>query len=116
LVDCAGLPNQSDNVTSQVQILSPALNLLRFPSFEEDYFKKLDSDRIYYESEKLRFVYFDTQLNRERVAIPDIFIPSDNLIIEIKSDWTYNEKNMDDKIKEYKNGKKLFENIEIKEY
>lgn len=96
-------------------------------SFELDYYKKLDDDKIIYETETLRIEYFDTVLNKKRISIPDIFIPSENHILEIKSDWTYNELNMNDKIKSYKelgynvtlligHGKKIFDNLEIKKY
>ena len=96
-------------------------------SFELDYFTKLDEDKVVYETESLRIEYFDSVENKLRIAIPDIFIPSDNLIIEIKSDYSYNEINMDDKIISYKklgykmdlilgHGKKLFKNFEIKNY
>lgn len=36
------------------------------------------------------------------MAIPDFYIPSENKIVEIKSDWTYDEQNMKDRIKAYK--------------
>jgi len=71
-------------------------------SYEKDYYKKLDEQKIYYETEKLRLFYFDTEKNKRRIAIPDIFIPSENLIIEIKSFWTHNEKNWKDRLKTYK--------------
>ena len=37
-----------------------------------------------------------------RIAIPDLYIKDNNEIIEIKSKWTLNEINMNDKIKSYK--------------
>ena len=69
-------------------------------SYELDYYKKLDEEKIVYEVEKIKLFYFDTQKNKRRIAIPDIYIPSKNLIIEIKSNWT--EQNWKDKLKIYK--------------
>lgn len=71
-------------------------------SYELDYCKELDEKKIDYEMETLRFWYWDSQKQKQRVAIPDFYIPSENMIVEIKSDWTYDEQNMNDKIKEYK--------------
>ena len=39
---------------------------------------------------------------KTRVAIPDFYIPSLNMIVEIKSCWTYDEQNMKDRVKAYK--------------
>ena len=77
-------------------------NVFYRSNFELDYYKKLDEDKIYYECENLRIIYFDTQRNKERISIPDIFISKNNEITEIKSVYTYNEINMNDKIKKYK--------------
>jgi hypothetical protein len=71
-------------------------------SYEKDYYEKLDEQKIFYEVEKLRLIYFDTQKNKRRIAIPDIFIPNENLIIEIKSTWTHDEQNWKDRLKAYK--------------
>jgi hypothetical protein len=90
-------------------------------NFELDYYKKLDENKIYYECESLRISYFDTQKNKERISVPDIYILNNNEITEIKSVYTYNEINMNDKIKKYKElgynvkliigyGNKLFDN------
>lgn len=77
-------------------------------SFELDYANYLDENKIDYEVEKLRIKYFDTKLNKERCAIPDFYIPSDNMIVEIKSNWTLDVQNMKDKVKAYKeNGYKF---------
>jgi hypothetical protein len=74
-------------------------------SYELEYYKKLDEENIVFETEKFRIEYFDSIKNINRIAIPDIYIPIENKIIEIKSKWTYNKQNMDDKIKSYiKNG------------
>lgn len=71
-------------------------------SYELDYCIELDSKQIDYEMEYLRILYWDSQKLTQRVAIPDFYIPSENKIVEIKSNWTYDEQNMKDKIKAYK--------------
>lgn len=71
-------------------------------SYELEYYQKLDEEHIDYDVENLRIIYYDTQLKRRRVAIPDINTPHNNQLIEIKSTWTYNKINMRDKIKAYK--------------
>ena len=62
----------------------------------------MDDQKIKYEVEKLRIVYWDSQLKKQRIAIPDFYLPDKNEIIEIKSTWTYDEQNMKDKFKAYK--------------
>jgi len=71
-------------------------------SYESDYAKDLDEQKVDYEVETLRIKYFDTQQNEYRCAIPDFYIPSENMIVEIKSSWTLDEQNMKDKMKAYK--------------
>lgn len=71
-------------------------------SYELDYYKILDEQKIYYEVEKIRIKYFDTQKNRIRISIPDIYIPKENKLIEVKSIWTHNEQNWIDRLKTYK--------------
>jgi hypothetical protein len=70
--------------------------------YELEYANQLDKDKINYEVEKLRISYWDTQLLKQRTAIPDFYLPDTNLIVEIKSNYTYNEQNMKDKLKAYK--------------
>jgi hypothetical protein len=70
-------------------------------SYELEYCKYLDKNKINYEVESLRIKYFDTQLNKERIAIPDFYLPESNTIVEIKSSWTLDEQNMKDKEIEY---------------
>ena len=50
----------------------------------------------------MRLIYYDTQKKKRRVAIPDIYIPCENKIIEIKSSWSYDEQNWKDRLKTYK--------------
>ena len=72
-------------------------------SYEFDYAKLLDKQKINYEVENLRIKYWDSQKNKYRCAIPDFYIPSENLIIEIKSTYTLDKINMVDKKKQYLN-------------
>ena len=79
-------------------------------SYEFDYAKKLDEDKIPYEVESLRIKYWDSQRQEFRCAIPDFYLPATNEIVEIKSRWTLDEQLMKDKIKEYK---KLGYNVKV---
>ena len=63
--------------------------------------KKLDFLYISY-NQDIRVRYFDTQLQRERVAVPDFYLPDQNKLVEIKSPWTYDKQNMLDKETAYK--------------
>ena len=85
-------------------------------SYEEDYMKELDEKKISYDGEIFRIAYFDTQKQRLRVAIPDIYLPDTKTIVEIKSDYTYDKQEMIDKSNEYKrlgfNFKLVLEHIE----
>ena len=71
-------------------------------SYELDYAKELDEQKIDYDVECLRIKYWDSQKQEYRCAIPDFYIPKDNLIVEIKSNWTLDKQNMKDKMKAYK--------------
>lgn len=85
-------------------------------SYEFDYASKLDDNKIKYDVECFRIKYFDTISKRYRIAIPDFYLNDTNTLVEIKSDYTYNKENMDDKFKEYKklgfNTKLILEHIE----
>lgn len=70
-------------------------------SYEFDYAKELDSKKIDYEVESLRLEYWDSTSSKLRIAVPDFYIPSLNLIVEIKSDFTLDKKNMIDKASRY---------------
>lgn len=87
-------------------------------SYELDYATELDKQKIDYDVEFLRIKYFDKQLNEYRCAIPDFYLKDSNTIVEIKSNYTYNEQNMKDKFDEYKklgyNVKLILEHNEIK--
>jgi len=71
-------------------------------SYELEYAKLLDDGKIKYEVESLRIQYFDTNIKTERTSIPDFYLVDTNELVEIKSSWTYDEQNMLDKIKSYK--------------
>lgn len=66
-------------------------------SYELKFAQYLDSNKILYDMESIKILYFDTQKQKYRVAIPDFYLPCENKIIEIKSDWTLDEQNMKDK-------------------
>lgn len=72
-------------------------------SYEHDYMKELDKAKIPYQGEGfLKFEYYDTKLNKKRIAYPDFYLPESNTIVEVKSNWTYNPQEMVDKVKAYK--------------
>lgn len=70
-------------------------------SYELEYAKQLDNDKISYDVENLRIEYWDSQRNVNRIAIPDFYINDTSTIIEIKSNWTYDEQNMKDRFLSY---------------
>lgn len=71
-------------------------------SYELDYALQLDEMHIDYDCECLRIDYFDTQRQKHRIAIPDFYLPQINLIVEIKSSFTYDRQEMVDKSNAYK--------------
>ena len=71
-------------------------------SYEFDYAKYLDEHKINYEVEYFRIEYFDTQKNKLRIAIPDFYLVETNTLVEIKSNFTFDEQNMKDKFCAYK--------------
>lgn len=72
-------------------------------SYELDYCKELDEKLIRYDMEDLKFKYYDSQKQSLRIAIPDFHILDQNLIVEIKSSFTFDKQNMLDKYVEYHN-------------
>lgn len=70
-------------------------------SYELEYAKNLDNNKILYEVEYFRLKYWDSVVKKYRVAIPDFFIVNENKIIEIKSRITFTKQNMIDKFNEY---------------
>lgn len=73
-------------------------------SYELDYAKSLDVQRIPYRIEyRDAFTkYYDSQLNRFRVARPDFYLPETQEVVEVKSSFTYDEQNMKDRFKSYR--------------
>lgn len=65
-------------------------------SYELKTYKQLDNIKLSYQTESIRIVYEDSQKSCLRVAIPDIVIDN-NIIIEVKSTYTYDRSNMSDK-------------------
>lgn len=68
-------------------------------SYELNFANHLISNNIDFDMESLRIPYFDTLLNKNRIALPDFII--NNIIVEIKGDYTFNEQNMIDKFLKY---------------
>ena len=87
-------------------------------SYEFEYAKKLDKKRIDYEVETLRIIYWDTQQQKHRYAVPDFYLPSLNMIVEVKGQFFYNRQEMIDKFKVYKklgyNCKMILDGWEVK--
>ena len=71
-------------------------------SYELDYAKELDKQKIDYEVEFIHIKYWDSQKHEYRCAIPDFYLNDTNTIVEIKSSWTLDKQNMIDKFKAYK--------------
>lgn len=73
-------------------------------SWELKYMKQLDEEKISYIYEPFRIKYFDTELQVNRVAVPDFYLPETNEIVELKSNYTFlgQEQNMKDKFKAYR--------------
>lgn len=71
-------------------------------TYEQDFALELDSTRTSYLVEELVIEYYDTVLNKERIAIPDFYLPETGEIVEIKSDFTLDIQEMLDKFLAYK--------------
>lgn len=70
-------------------------------SYELDYMKHLDDERINYDVATKQFWYFNSTLKRKCKAYPDFILPDSNTIVEVKSFLTYNQQEMEDKKKAY---------------
>ena len=66
-----------------------------------EFAKKLDSERIPYKVEFLKIHYWDSVEKKERIAIPDFFLPETNEIVEVKSSYTYKKQEMKDEFETY---------------
>jgi hypothetical protein len=71
-------------------------------SYELEYAKILDENKIVYHVEALRIKYFSSQKNGYRIAIPDFYLPETNTITEVKSEYWLDQENMIDKAKAYR--------------
>lgn len=69
-------------------------------SYELQFIKLLENNNISFDMET-PFEYYDSQKNQNRIALPDFIIK--NKIVEIKSNYTFDEINMIDKFVSYKN-------------
>jgi hypothetical protein len=61
--------------------------------------RQLDKQKLVYEVETIEIYYFDTQQKQIRKGIPDFYIPSKNLIVEIKGAHLFNLQNLKDRQK-----------------
>lgn len=59
--------------------------------------RKLDKQKIAYEVETLSFYYFDTKKKKICKAFPDFYIPSQNLVVEIKGSHILDLQNIRDR-------------------
>jgi hypothetical protein len=71
-------------------------------SYEKKYAEQLDLNKITYEVETIRIMYWDSNTKIEKLSISDFYIPQTNTIIEIKCDYFYDKQNILDRIKAYK--------------
>ena len=73
-------------------------------SYEFDYAGYLDNLKISYriEDNNVTVRYWDSRSETYRLARPDFYLPDTNEIVEIKSRYTYDEQNMKDKFKAYR--------------
>lgn len=71
-------------------------------SYELEFAESLDKQQIPYRMEAFRIPYWDTAKQRQRIAIPDFYLPETNELVEIKSTWTYDEQNMKDRFKAFR--------------
>lgn len=70
-------------------------------SYESEFATLLDSQKVYYEVERVRIRYWDSVREAERTAVADFYIPETREVIEVKSIYTYNEQNMVDRFDAY---------------
>jgi hypothetical protein len=66
---------------------------------EFKYAKSLDKKKIGYEVETITIYYFDTKLGRIKKGYPDFYIPSQNLVVEIKGGHLFDLQNLKDRQK-----------------
>lgn len=61
--------------------------------------QRFDKEQVAYEVESKRIPYFDTQQQRNRIAVMDFYTPSTHTLIEVKSTYFYDEINIRDRAK-----------------
>lgn len=71
-------------------------------SYEEEFAKMLDSSKTKYFVEHLRIKYYDQEQKMYRIAVPDFFLPESNTIVEVKSAYWLNPKEMQNKKESYR--------------
>lgn len=71
-------------------------------SYETNYAEYLDKNKIDYQVEFSKIKYFNSVDKKYHFAVPDFYIPSNNMIVEIKSTFTLNVQEMIDKFRSYK--------------
>lgn len=71
-------------------------------SYELDYMKYLDENKISYKYEPFRIIYFNTLKGKETFCVPDFLLLETNTIVEVKSNYTYIRQDMIDKMNAYK--------------
>ena len=78
-----------------------AKKVLLRSSLEKQFAQDLDTKQIRYEVESMRIKYFDQEQSLYRIAIPDFYLPDDNRIVEVKSTYWLDVKNMQAKARGY---------------
>jgi hypothetical protein len=82
-------------------------------TYEEEYAKLLDAQKIMYYVEHFRIKYLSTVDNTYHIAIPDFYLPESNTIVEVKATYWLDEQNMRDKKKAYlSNGYNFWLNLD----
>lgn len=70
-------------------------------SYEKEFAEQLDKEQIEYKTEAFRIRYFDSTVQKSRVAVPDFYLPKENKIVEIKASYWYDEQQMSDRFRRY---------------
>ena len=76
----------------------PYKNLILRSNWEKIVAEFLDKNNFLWEYETKRIPYWATERNLEATTIPDFYIPSKNLIIEVKSNAEFNSQKTRDKV------------------
>lgn len=76
-------------------------NVFLRSSYELDYAKELDNLKIRYDVECLRIKYFNKTKNRYCIAVPDFVLLDLNTIVEIKSQYSFDVEEMNNKFEAY---------------